>query len=479
MQNFVITLLICSVTMSMLALLYMVSTPVLAKHYSEKGRYYAWLIIVAGLVIPFRPQLGNSLFSVAMPAPVEPLSNLQSVGVMPVNEPLMLANTSSISFSWWQIALAIWIIGFMSFVLYQGIMHVRFINMVRRWGTEITDENILYMLKSIKYEMRIKKEISVHLCPLVGSPMMIGLLNPKILLPTIKLSQDELSLILKHELVHYKRKDLLYKYLVLLATALHWFNPLVYVMAKAVSIQCETSCDAEVLKSADYKMRQCYGETIIDMVKYQSKLKTALSTNFYGGKNNMKARILSITDTRKKKAGAILICLALMLAMGTGLVFAVETAPFSGNVIIEKHYDEDGNLVKEAWGASGYELCKYELAEMRELKGTVRVRVTPTEFTDIPDLLSGEVTTSITVSEHIISDEGHFMRFELDENGRVMIDGFNDEFPRSFVISVFDGETGKLFEIDEYGNKTERVLSPEEIEEMTSRAILVEGYRVE
>jgi beta-lactamase regulating signal transducer with metallopeptidase domain len=55
-ENFIITLLICSVAMSGIGLLYMACTPFLAKRFCEKGRYYAWLIIIIGLIIPFRPQ---------------------------------------------------------------------------------------------------------------------------------------------------------------------------------------------------------------------------------------------------------------------------------------------------------------------------------------------------------------------------------------------------------------------------------------
>ena len=67
MQNFIITLLICSITMSALALLYMAATPLLAKRYSVSGRYYAWLIFVIGLIIPFRPRLGNPIVRVDLP----------------------------------------------------------------------------------------------------------------------------------------------------------------------------------------------------------------------------------------------------------------------------------------------------------------------------------------------------------------------------------------------------------------------------
>ena len=58
--------------------------------------------------------------------------------------------------------------------------------------------------------------------------MMTGFVKPRILLPDADFTTDELRLILKHELVHYKRRDLWYKGLVLAANAIHWFNPAVY-----------------------------------------------------------------------------------------------------------------------------------------------------------------------------------------------------------------------------------------------------------
>ena len=72
MQNFMIALLICSVAMSGLALLYMAATPFLAKRYSEKWRYYAWLIIIVGLIVPFRPQWGDALINVEVPTAAQP-----------------------------------------------------------------------------------------------------------------------------------------------------------------------------------------------------------------------------------------------------------------------------------------------------------------------------------------------------------------------------------------------------------------------
>ena len=68
MQDFIITLLVCSVNMSALALFCIAVTPLAAKRYSAKGRYYAWLIIVIGLLIPFRPQWDNAIVQIDVPS---------------------------------------------------------------------------------------------------------------------------------------------------------------------------------------------------------------------------------------------------------------------------------------------------------------------------------------------------------------------------------------------------------------------------
>ena len=332
MQNFIITLLICSVAMSALALVYMAATPFLAKRYSQKWRYYAWLVIIIGLIIPFRPQWGNTLFSVEVPSNAPPHTVMSDIP-LPI-ENAVISNTA-LNFSWWHIAAAVWLAGVIIFIVYQSIKHYRFVKTARRWSESVKDEYLLSSLESLKLEMGIERRIPLYLCECVGSPMMIGLIKPRILLPTTELAQDELYFILKHELVHYKRKDLPYKYLVLAAMALHWFNSVVYLMARAINNLCEISCDTEVVKSMDAGMRLSYSETIIGVVKYQSKLKTALSTNFYGGKKGMKNRISSIIDMKKKRMGLAVICVVSILTVKTGFVVAANS---NTQEVADNHY---------------------------------------------------------------------------------------------------------------------------------------------
>lgn len=79
---------------------------------------------------------------------------------------------------------------------------------VRRWSDPVTDAKVQGILDSVRSELGIKKHIGLCVCESVTSPMFIGFIQPVILLPRVKLSDDEVYLILKHELIHLKRHDL-------------------------------------------------------------------------------------------------------------------------------------------------------------------------------------------------------------------------------------------------------------------------------
>jgi len=396
MRDFMIMLLECSATMSALALLYMLITPLLAKRYSVKWRYYIWLIIVIGLIIPFRPQFDNAIIKVNMPNgaaalaenletgegifgnqifaddfknPVDffnPIENYmfseQNINLLENNNvpgetvinpaenialSTILSNIIS-NISFWEITAVIWLFGMVLSLAYHTIKYLRFMQTARRWSVNIEDAQTLELFQSLKTEMNISdsKKILLRLCPSIGVPILIGMLKPQILLPKINFEKDELRFILKHELVHYKRKDLWYKFLLLIATSIHWFNPVVYLTAKAVDISCELSCDDEVIKDTDIDTRWNYGKTILDMAKYRAKLKTILSTHLNDGKKDMKKRLSSVMDSGRKKGGIIIACIIVIGVLGTGLLIAINTnKPLDDTPKqnIEKQTDEKGN----------------------------------------------------------------------------------------------------------------------------------------
>ncbi|MGI6307950.1 MAG: M56 family metallopeptidase [Dethiobacteria bacterium] len=326
MQSFLKALIQCSVTMSVLILLLIFITPLLEKKYAAKWRYYAWLVIVIGLIIPFRPHLDTAFIQVDVP--VSPAEIQQ---IMPGNAATdaIGSNTTQQAFPTipgYQLAGCLWIAGAATVITYYTLKHRRFIRMANRWGEKITNQQMIDTLQRLKDDLGISKEVKLQACPVSQTPMLIGFFRPVILLPPTEITCDRLALILRHELVHLKRNDLWYKALVLLATAIHWFNPVVYLMAKAIAVQCEISCDELVLQGTSFQQRKQYGETIMSVLKDGTMLQTALSTNFYGGKKDMKTRLFSIMDTTKKKAGITIFCVALIATIGVGIVFAANSA---------------------------------------------------------------------------------------------------------------------------------------------------------
>ena len=102
----------------------------------------------------------------------------------------------------------------------------------------------------------------------MASPMLLGVLRPRIFLPSLELEERDFKYTLRHELIHCKHRDLACKWLVCLVCCLHWFNPLVWRMAREMDRACELACDEAVLDSlSSPQERRAYGDTLLRALK--------------------------------------------------------------------------------------------------------------------------------------------------------------------------------------------------------------------
>jgi hypothetical protein len=109
-----------------------------------------------------------------------------------------------------------------------------------------------------------------------------------------------------------------------------------------------------VLRDADFWQRKQYGEMIIDVVRYRRKLRTTLSTNFYGGKETMKTRIISIMDTKQKKAGIAILCVAVVSIIFSGIMLTAATRDNSiadGNITSNNQTEQISADGAQTWMA--------------------------------------------------------------------------------------------------------------------------------
>ena len=123
------------------------------------------------------------------------------------------------------------------------------------------------VLNEVKKELKIKRHIKIRMSPDIQSPMLVGVLFPVIYIPCREISDENMRMVFLHELTHYKRKDLLIKWLSLFVNAVHWFNPLAYLLCANVSEACEVSCDMEVTKNMSDAEQKIYMKTILDLVE--------------------------------------------------------------------------------------------------------------------------------------------------------------------------------------------------------------------
>lgn len=244
-------------------LLYLIS-PILNRKYFSKLKYWIWLIISIRLMIPFRfdtertfvklPSIPSYQINVgdsntyteteksAVPAELNKSQNQQ----------IYFSEQNKIkSISLDELILYIWITGAMIFSMYHIATYIIF-------------------KRRIKNQCRLDyvyNTLHVYRCKDIKSPMLIGFLKPRILLPDINYNPAEYDIILKHEYIHYRRKDLWYKLILMIATALHWFNPTIYIMLKSAGRDLEYSCDDEVIKNSDLEYKKTYSLTILKTMK--------------------------------------------------------------------------------------------------------------------------------------------------------------------------------------------------------------------
>ena len=161
-------------------------------------------------------------------------------------------------------------------------------------------------------------EIPIVTSQIAHTPMLIGFIKPIIVLPDLHFEDAKLDVILSHELIHYKRKDLLLKMVGQIANAVHWCNPATYILNRQLNTFCELSCDEEVVSKMDAIDRRFYGETILQVLQYSTTRQELVgnlmfATNLCNSKNNIKRRLLSMMNTSKKMKKSIA---ALSLAVG-------------------------------------------------------------------------------------------------------------------------------------------------------------------
>ncbi len=319
---------------------------------SRRWQYYIWLLVIARLLLPFGPEaslMGNvspamkqavaesGVFSglekqeketwkAIAPAQGEPaavdalqgesaaISSLQGRESDGLIQNRTVPAKSPIGLIWLAVALGI--------LIRKIIMYRRFIKHVKAGAEPVSDCSLLNTLYEAQWQTGVGKEVELFVNPRISSPMLIGVCRPCIILPDTDISGKDFRYIVTHELMHHKRRDILYKWLVQFVVCLHWFNPLVYLMSLEISKACEFSCDEAVLAKLGYEHAADYGKTLLDAMAAAWRYKEPLTTvSLNANKRILRERLGAIMNDNRKSGKIRMITAGLTVSMVLGAFF--------------------------------------------------------------------------------------------------------------------------------------------------------------
>lgn len=339
METFLLNLLKTSLLGSLAILAMLVLKPLWRERYRAKTRCWLWLALAVFLLLPVdfsvknapvqaEPPKDYTLFVGTDKTTIQSTDNLfgdmaEKSGQSPaqVRDTIIqrpVTNPEQKTTRYIPVTTILfygYLAGAAAFLLYQGVSYALFRRTVRRWKRDVSRADYAAMLSDTARDLGVSAPEMI-VCEAISTPAVTGLLRPRLLLPHEHYDVQELRYILRHELCHLKRRDMLLKLVLLAANAMHWFNPVVYLMLRQADEDIELACDSAATDGLELPERAAYSRTLLAAV--QSSVRALPATTCFGGTvERLKRRITNVLGAQKKRGlGVVALVLALTLTAG-------------------------------------------------------------------------------------------------------------------------------------------------------------------
>lgn len=339
METFLLNLLKTSLLGSLAILAMLVLKPLWRERYRAKTRCWLWLAMAAFLLLPVDFSVKNAPVQAAPPkdytlfvgtdkTAIQSTDNLfgdmaEKSGQSPaqVRDTIIqrpVTNPEQKTTRYIPVTTILfygYLAGAAAFLLYQGVSYALFRRTVRRWKRDVSRADYASLLSDTAHDLGVSAPEMI-VCEAISTPAVTGLLRPRLLLPHERYDVQELRYILRHELCHLKRRDMLLKLVLLAANAMHWFNPVVYLMLRQADEDIELACDSAATDGLELPERAAYSRTLLAAV--QSSVRALPATTCFGGTvERLKRRITNVLGVQKKRGlGIVALVLALTLTAG-------------------------------------------------------------------------------------------------------------------------------------------------------------------
>ena len=288
-----------------------------------------------------------------------------------------------------EILFYVWMLGAIIFTAKEIYVYMSFSKKLKNISHLIQDESIITSLEICKKKLNINRKIILKECSFIRSPMITGIFAPVIIIPKMNQYLDKLEIVLTHELIHYKRKDLWIKIMPLIANVINWLNPVVYILRNKINIICELSLDEQIIKNMDKVKRKYYGEIILEQIEYSQNKSLSLGASVCKSRRELEKRLKNIIFFKKSRKLIVGISLiAAVMFTSTSLLAAKSVFAEGNNTLATNKTTEFAAFVSK------------DGLYMSELKGSNPILVDKSDNINLP----------------IISRNGKYIAYTKEDN---------------------------------------------------------------
>ncbi len=317
---------------------------------------------------------------------------------------------------------------------------------------------ILYMLISfaalkLKVRESLKLDKTVRICDRIPSPFVLGVIFPKIYLPS-DLGEEDMRYVMEHEKTHIRRGDHLWKPLGFLLLSVYWFNPILWVAYILMCRDIELACDEKVIAKLGESTKKAYSEALINC-SAPRRLITACPLAF--GEIGVKERIKRVLNYKKPAFWIIILAIVSCVVVAVCFLTNPKRQMTIGSIYEQSEelglsYPEDVpspskifDNVSDVWitdsaayalsaGGDGYHIDSALLEDY---------------ISDVKDIKLG--STKYADPATVGSDPDYLIVVNKQYNertwGEVML-GFNSDFTDFWTVGR-DGKPDKVFSVQE------------------------------
>ena len=302
-ENIFRAIFITSIVGSALTVALALLKPLTKRVFGYTWHYYIWLAVLLVMIMPVRfsmPQRNSEPVNEAAVQSVQSVNSsddYRADAQQQTETNIVTGNTAErtaeiikpVVNSDRNIIGYIWFFGAALFIIIDLVSYLRLIVMVRK-NTSVISCAEVSEIYGAALTVRKGKGLS--------SPFIMGVFKPVLVLPETELSSEQLDNILRHEMTHFRRRDILYKWFAVLVSCIHWFNPFVYYVLHQINTECEISCDLSVVKDMSSEEKISYVNTIIALLSSERSKRIPLTTQMASGKAALKRRFTMIKNLK-------------------------------------------------------------------------------------------------------------------------------------------------------------------------------------